>query len=57
MRPPLNTMNKRMFLRVLYYIFNYRVRVNIQHIFDVFRMYFTTVQLLRHVNDVVNMRL
>ena len=27
-----------------------------QHIFNVFQMYFTTMQLLRHVNAVVNIQ-
>ena len=36
------------------YVLIYKLR---QHIFNVFRMYFTTMQLLRHVNAVVNMRL
>ena len=49
-----------MFLRVLYYILNFIICANIQlrqiH-FDLFRMYLAIIQLVCHVNHLVNKHL
>ena len=59
--PAVNTiLTEAMFLCVLYYIVDFIIRANIQLRqidFDVFRTYFAIIQLVCHVNHLVNKRL